>query len=55
MIYQAVIFDLDGTLVNTLADIAVSANHAMTQLSLPTHPIESFRQKIGHGIRHMVS
>ncbi len=55
MKYRAVIFDLDGTLVDTLADIAGSANYAMGQLSLPVHSVESFKMRIGHGIRHMVS
>ena len=55
MKYQAVIFDLDGTLVNTLADLAESVNQGLRKLSLPTHPPESFKLKIGHGTRRMVA
>lgn len=53
--YKAVIFDLDGTLVNTLHDIAECTNYALRELSLPEHPIESYRLKVGCGNRALVS
>jgi len=53
--YRAVIFDLDGTLVNTLYDIANSTNQALKEFSLPIHPVESFRLKVGTGNRDLVS
>ena len=53
--YNAVIFDLDGTLVDTLQDLADSVNQALEKLSLPTHPVDSFRLKVGSGARNMVS
>lgn len=55
MKYKAVIFDLDGTLVNTLTDIANSANYAMEQLSQPSFPVESFRLKVGSGNKNLIS
>ena len=55
MKYQAVIFDLDGTLVNTLADLAESVNQGLRKLSLPTHQPEAFKMKVGQGTRHMVA
>ena len=55
MKYKAVIFDLDGTLVDTLRDLAESVNQALEKLSLPTHPVDSFRLRVGNGMRWMVS
>lgn len=46
---KAVLFDLDGTLVNTLQDLAVATNHALTQFGYPTRPVENFRQYAGNG------
>ena len=55
MKYKAIIFDLDGTLVDTLTDLANSVNYAMEQLSQPTFPVDSFRLKIGGGIGQLVA
>lgn len=55
MNYKAVIFDLDGTLINTLQDIAESVNQALRKLSLPTHSVDSYRLKVGQGSRTMIS
>lgn len=46
---QAVVFDLDGTLINSLGDIAGSANWALGQLGLPKHDVEAYRYFIGNG------
>jgi len=54
MNYTAVIFDLDGTLVDTLRDIADSINLALKKLSLPVHTVDSFRYKIGDGTRRLI-
>lgn len=51
--YRAVLFDLDGTLADTLADLANATNWALTQLACPTHPIESYRYKVGDGNRQL--
>jgi len=46
---ELIIFDLDGTLLNTLASIARAYNAALSSSGYPTHPIEAFRQIIGDG------
>ena len=48
---RAVVFDLDGTLLNTLPDIGASANRALRRAGLPELPVENYRGLIGHGIR----
>ena len=49
MKYKAVIFDLDGTLLDTLRDIADSVNEALKQLSFPTHGVEAYKNFVGEG------
>jgi len=46
---KALIFDLDGTLVNSLSDLANSVNFALSKLGLPTHPISTYKPRIGNG------
>lgn len=48
------IFDLDGTLLNTLGDLAASANAALAANHLPTHTQDSIRQFVGNGIRKLI-
>ncbi len=47
---QAIIFDLDGTLLNTIEDIADSCNYALSQLGHPNHPTKAFFYFVGNGI-----
>jgi phosphoglycolate phosphatase len=47
---RAVIFDLDGTLLDTLEDIGRSANQVLEELGFPAHPFGAYRQFIGEGI-----
>lgn len=47
--FHAVLFDLDGTLLDTLADIANAANAALTRLGFPTHPVDAYRHFVGDG------
>lgn len=47
---QAVIFDLDGTLVDSLGDISTAMNGALGDLGLPGHPPAAYRHFIGDGI-----
>ena len=51
---KAVIFDLDGTLLDTLADIGTGLNTALCRFGFEGHPIDSYRQRIGHGIKNAV-
>lgn len=52
--YSAVIFDLDGTLLNTLEDLTASINHALRQKGYPLHTQEEVRLMVGNGIRRLV-
>jgi len=51
MKYKAVIFDLDGTLLYTLGDIALSVNKVLTDLHMPTHPEKSYMKFVGYGLK----
>ena len=51
MKHPLILFDLDGTLVNTLRDIADSANAVLTDLGFPTHPTDAYRLMVGDGNR----
>lgn len=53
MAVKAILFDLDGTLLNTLDDLANAGNYALEQLGLPTHPIEAYRYFVGNGARKL--
>lgn len=46
---KALIFDLDGTLLDTLADIGNAANAALAMRGYPMHPTEKFRMMVGNG------
>ncbi len=54
MRYKAVIFDLDGTLLNTLDDLADCANRALASFSLPVHPVDSYRYFVGEGMERLI-
>ena len=54
MIFKGVIFDLDGTLVNSLEDLADSMNIILQSHTFPTHSISDYKQLIGNGIRNLV-
>ncbi len=47
---KLVIFDLDGTLLNTIADLAHSTNYALNKLGYPTHDTEKYNFMVGNGI-----
>lgn len=47
---KTIIFDLDGTLLDTLADLADSANFTMEQMGFPPHPVDSYRYFVGNGV-----
>lgn len=49
LMYKAVIFDLDGTLLNTLDDLADSCNYVLSAKGYPTYPVEQYRKFVGNG------
>ena len=50
---KLVIFDLDGTLLNTIADLAHSTNYALNKLGYPTHDTEKYNFMVGNGINKL--
>lgn len=52
--YSLVLFDLDGTLLDTLDDLAEAVNHALAVRGLPQHDREGVRLRIGHGVRNLM-
>ncbi len=51
---KLVIFDLDGTLLNSLQDLAASTNYALRQHGYPTHELPAFRYFVGNGINKLL-
>lgn len=51
---HALVFDLDGTLLDTLADIAAAVNRVLAANALPTHPVEYFRTRVGWGLGNLL-
>jgi|APIni6443716594_1056825.scaffolds.fasta_scaffold317053_1 phosphoglycolate phosphatase len=54
MNFKGVIFDLDGTLVNSLEDLADSMNAILQNHSFPAHSLSAYKDFIGNGIRYLV-
>ena len=52
--YKTFIFDLDGTLLDTLQDLATSVNYALEHHGIPTHPIDDIRRFVGNGVRKLM-
>ena len=52
--YALVIFDLDGTLLNTIGDLAAAGNHALAEMGLPQHDTEKYKHFVGNGIPKLV-
>ena len=51
---KLIVFDLDGTLINSLEDLADSANHVLEQHGFPTHPVDAYRYFVGDGVRKLI-
>lgn len=55
MKYDTIVFDMDGTLLNTLEDIADSANYMLRRYGYPEQPLEKVRCTVGNGARRLMS
>jgi phosphoglycolate phosphatase len=55
MIHKGIIFDLDGTLADTLTDIASSMNRVLQERGYPVHPVEDYKNLIGRGLENLVA
>lgn len=51
---KLIIFDLDGTLLNTIADLANSTNYALKKFGFPTHPTDDYNFFVGNGINKLL-
>lgn len=51
---KLVIFDLDGTLLNTIKDLGEACNHALKSMGFPTHPVHTYTYMVGNGIRKLI-
>ena len=54
MSYKLAIFDLDGTILDTIDDLADSVNHALNENSLPARTVAEVRSFVGNGIRSLI-
>lgn len=54
MWWNTIIFDLDGTLLNSLNDIANSANHTMRKLGFPERSLKEIKAGVGNGVAHLI-
>lgn len=54
MKYNAILFDLDGTLLDTLSDLTDAINHMLEIYNLPTHSTAEVRRFVGNGLRKLV-
>lgn len=50
---RGVMFDLDGTLADTLTDLTLAANHALAMLDCPPHTPDAYRYFVGQGVEHL--
>jgi len=51
---QLVIFDLDGTLLDTIADLGTATNHALKQCGFPQHSLSSYPMFVGNGVTRLI-
>lgn len=54
MYFNAVIFDLDGTLIDSLEDLADSANEAISKHGFRCHPTAAYKKFVGNGVRQLI-
>jgi len=53
MHFRAVLFDIDGTLLDTLVDIANSANTVLARFGFPQHELQAYKYFVGDGLERM--
>lgn len=51
---MTIIFDLDGTLLNTIDDLGYACNYALNRCGFPTHPIKNYPRMVGNGINNLI-
>lgn len=51
---KLVIFDLDGTLLNTITDLGKACNYALGKMGFATHPIQAYAYMVGNGVRNLM-
>ena len=51
---MTIIFDLDGTLLNTIDDLGYACNYALEKAGYPTHPIAEYPRMVGNGINNLI-
>lgn len=54
MRYDTIIWDLDGTLLDTIRDLAAATNHALRFFGMPTHTVDDVRYMVGNGVRKLM-
>ena len=54
MAYKAAVFDLDGTLLNTIDDLAWATNYALKQFNMPIYNVDEVRQMVGNGVAKLI-
>ena len=52
--YSLYLFDLDGTLINSLEDLADACNWMLSQSGFPTHSLDEYRHFVGNGVYKLV-
>lgn len=51
---KLLIFDLDGTLLNTIADLGTAVNYALERNGFPEHPLNAYNMMVGNGVRRLI-
>ena len=52
--YDAVLFDMDGTLLNTLHDLSAAVNHTLRAFGYPAREMDEVRAFVGNGVRKLI-
>lgn len=52
--YDTVVFDMDGTLLNTLEDLKNATNYALREFGMPEHSLDDVRHFVGNGVKRLM-